>query len=186
MSSEALARPAAAAVERTAPRRRRRRRPSAWHLLLFPLALVFIFPFVQMLFASLMTAKEINAYPPALFPHHQSLQAYRTVLQESDFPTWFKNSVIVTTVAVVSQLLLPVYKMYAAFGIVGTLPSLFPPGMASAISIFLMRQFFVRLPREIEAILDGSAPRRSRLLLMRPALATIALGHRAGTTSVAR
>ena len=139
------------------------------------------------------------------------------MLQESDFPTWFKNSVIVTTVAVVSQLLLcplagyafarmrfigtrtlqllllttvfippqllmiPVYKMYAALGIVGTLPSLFLPWMASAISIFLMRQFFIRLPREIEeaAMIDGCGRLgvfvRVLLPLMRPALATIAL-----------
>ena len=73
----------------------RRRRPSAWHLLLAPLSLIFIFPFVQMLFASLMTTAEINAYPPRLFPHHPTLDGYRTVLQESDFSTWFKNSLIV-------------------------------------------------------------------------------------------
>ena len=89
------------------------------------------------------------------------------MLQDSDFPTWFKNSLIVTSVAVVSQLLLcplagyafarlrfigtrtlqllllttvfippqllmiPVYKMYTALGIVGTLPSLFLPWMAT-------------------------------------------------------
>ena len=35
------------------------------------------------------------------------------MLQESDFPTWFKNSVIVTTVAVVSQLLLCPLAGYA-------------------------------------------------------------------------
>jgi multiple sugar transport system permease protein len=217
MSSEAIARPAAAALERTVPRPRRRRRPSAWHLLLFPLALLFIFPFVQMLLASLMTTREINAYPPSLFPLHPTLHAYGTVLGQSDFPTWFKNSVIVTTVAVVSQLLLcplagyafarmrfigtrtlqllllttvfippqllmiPVYKMYTAIGIVGTLPSLFLPWMASAISIFLMRQFFLRLPKEIEeaAMIDGCSRlgvfARVLLPLMRPALATIAL-----------
>jgi multiple sugar transport system permease protein len=217
MSSEALSRPAAAALERAVPRKRRRRRPSAWHLLLAPLALIFIFPFVQMVLASFMTTREINAYPPALFPHHPSLAGYRKVLQQSDFGTWFLNSVIVTSVAVVSQLLLcpiagyafarmrfigtrllqllllmtvfippqllmiPVYKMYAALGIVGTIPSLFLPWMASAISIFLMRQFFVRLPKEIEeaAMIDGCSRLgvfvRVLLPLMRPALATIAL-----------
>ena len=158
-----------------------------------PLSLIFIFPFVQMLLASFMTTAEINAYPPSLFPQHPTLDAYRTVLQDSDFTTWFKNSLIVTTVAVISQLLLcplagyafarmkfigtrtlqllllttvfippqllmiPVYRMYSTLGIVGTLPSLFLPWMATAISIFLMRQFFVRLPREIEeaAMIDG-------------------------------
>ena len=216
MSSEALSVPAATAGRRGA-RRRPRRRPSAWHLVLFPLALIFIFPFVQMVLASFMTPAEINAYPPSLYPHHPTLAGYRTVLQQSDFPTWFENSVIVTTVAVAAQLLLcplagyafarlrfvgtttlqllllttvfippqllmiPVYKMYAALGIVGTLPSLFLPWMASALSIFLMRQFFVRLPREIEeaAMIDGcnrlGVLVRVLLPLMRPALATIAL-----------
>jgi multiple sugar transport system permease protein len=219
MSSEALPRSASATsvVERPAPRRRKRRRPSAWHLVLAPLSLIFIFPFVQMVLASFMTTAEINAYPPSLFPHHPTLDAYRTVLQQTNFPTWFKNSVIVTTVAVISQLLLcplagyafarmrfigtrtlqllllttifippqllmiPVYRMYSALGIVGTLPSLFLPWMATAISIFLMRQFFVRLPREIEeaAMIDGcgrfSLFVRVLLPLMRPALATVAL-----------
>jgi multiple sugar transport system permease protein len=214
--ADAIARPAAGALERREPRHPRRR-PSAWHLLLLPLSLIFIFPFVQMLLASFMTTREINAYPPALFPHHPTLHAYGTVLRDSDFPLWFRNSLIVTSVAVVSQLLLcplagyafarmrfigtrtlqllllttvfippqllmiPVYKMYAAVGLVGTLPSLFLPWMASAISIFLMRQFFVRLPREIEeaAMIDGCSRlgvfMRVLLPLMRPALATIAL-----------
>jgi multiple sugar transport system permease protein len=217
MSSEAVPSTAAVARERRTARRPPRRRPSAWHLLLAPLALLFLFPFLQMLLASFMTSSEINAYPPALFPHHPTLHAYRTVLGQSDFTTWFTNSVIVTSVAVASQLLLcplagyafarmrfigtrtlqllllttvfippqllmiPVYKMYAALGIVGTLPSLFLPWMASAISIFLMRQFFVRLPREIEeaAMIDGCGRlgvfARVLLPLMRPALATVAL-----------
>jgi multiple sugar transport system permease protein len=217
MSSEAVPNAAAVGRERRAARRPRRRRPSAWHLVLAPLALLFIFPFVQMVLASLMTASEINAYPPTLFPHHPTLHAYGTVLGQSDFTTWFRNSLIVTSVAVASQLLLcplagyafarmrfigtrtlqllllttvfippqllmiPVYRMYAALGIVGTLPSLFLPWMASAISIFLMRQFFVRLPREIEeaAMIDGCGRlgvfARVLLPLMRPALATIAL-----------
>ena len=115
MSSEALPRATTSAttLERPAPRRRKRNWPSAWHLLLTPLSLIFIFPFVQMLLAWFMTTAEINAYPPSLFPHHPSLDAYRTVLQESDFPTWFKNSLIVTTVAVISQLLLCPLAGYA-------------------------------------------------------------------------
>jgi multiple sugar transport system permease protein len=170
-----------------------------------------------MVLASFMTPAEINAYPPELYPHHPTLAGYRTVLQESDFTTWFKNSMIVTGVAVAAQLVLcpiagyafarlrfigtktlqllllttvfippqllmiPVYKMYNALGIVGTLPSLFLPWMASALSIFLMRQFFVRLPKEIEeaAMIDGCSRlgvfARVLLPLMRPALATIAL-----------
>ena len=56
MSSEAVraAPRARAALERPRPGAQRRR-PSAWHLLLAPLALIFIFPFVQMVLASFMT-----------------------------------------------------------------------------------------------------------------------------------
>ena len=50
MSSEAVPSAVAtpAARERRAPRKPPRRRPSAWHLVLAPLSLLFIFPFVQM------------------------------------------------------------------------------------------------------------------------------------------
>src|SRR4029077_19647189 len=106
MSSEVLPRAAATALERQAPRRRKRRRPRAWHLVLAPLSLIFIFPFVQMVLASVLKTAALNAYPPSLSPHPPTLDAYRTVLQQTNFPTWFKTSVIVTTVAVISQLLL--------------------------------------------------------------------------------
>ena len=135
--------------------------------MLFPLALIFIFPFVQMVFASLMTPAEINAYPPTLFPHHPTLAGLPHRASAVRLPDLVQESVIVTTVAVdraapalparrlrlraaalhghaTLQLLLlttvfippqllmiPVYKMYTALGIVGTLPSLFLPWMAT-------------------------------------------------------
>jgi multiple sugar transport system permease protein len=35
-----------------------------WHLLLMPLALIFVLPLVQMVLTSFMTAQEINQFPP--------------------------------------------------------------------------------------------------------------------------
>ena len=103
-------RPAAAALN--APRRRRL--PfSAWHLVLMPAALVMVLPLVWMIDTSFMTAAEINRYPPALIPGGLSLAGYREVLQNSDYPRWFVNSVIVSGVVVGSQLLLCSMAGYA-------------------------------------------------------------------------
>ncbi len=103
-------RPAAATLK--APRRRRL--PfSAWHLVLMPMALMMVLPLVWMIDTSFMTAAEINRYPPALIPGGFSLAGYREVLQNSDYPRWFVNSVIVSGIVVLSQLLLCSMAGYA-------------------------------------------------------------------------
>ena len=185
--------------------------------MLFPLALIFVFPFLQMVLASFMTNAEISSYPPTLFPHQIALKGYDNVLFKSDFPTWVVNSTIVAVVAVCSQLvvcplagyafarlrfrgaallqllllftvfippqvlMIPVYRLYSTLHVVGELPSLFLPFMASALNVFLMRQFFLRLPREIEeaAMIDGCSRLgllvRVVLPLMRAPLTTVGL-----------
>ena len=194
-----------------------RRSSPLWHLVLAPLAIVMVFPFAQMLLASLMTRAEITAYPPTLLPLHISFGSYDTVFLHSEFPRWLLNSAIVTVVVVISQLVLctlagyafarmrfagagvaqllllltvfippqllmiPIYRFYTRLGLVDTLPSLMLPWLATAVGIFLMRQFFLRLPREIEeaALVDGCTQLgvlvRVVAPLMRPALATVAL-----------
>lgn len=196
---------------------RRLRRPSALHLVLLPLSLIFVFPFVQMVTASFMSNKEISQFPPALLPHALNTKGYSTVIFDSDFFTWLGNTALISTVAVLSQivlctlagygfarirfrgalvvqflllltvflppqlLMIPIFKLYAKAGLVDTLPSLMIPWLASAIGVFLMRQFFTRLPREIEeaAMIDGCSRLgllfRILLPLMRPALVTVAL-----------
>jgi multiple sugar transport system permease protein len=89
---------------------------------------------------------------------------------------------IVATVMVPMQLLMiPTYLMFAQAGLVDTLAAAFVPWLASAFGIFLMRQFFLGLPVELEeaATLDGCSPWRTFLSvvlpLARPALATLAI-----------
>jgi multiple sugar transport system permease protein len=91
----------------------RRRLPRGVHLALMPLSVIMALPFVWMVLASFMTNTEINSIPPAIWPHHLYTGGYSTVLASSDFPYWFLNSVIVSTAAVVAQLVLCSLAGYA-------------------------------------------------------------------------
>ncbi|MFN8193976.1 MAG: carbohydrate ABC transporter permease [Nocardioidaceae bacterium] len=89
---------------------------------------------------------------------------------------------IVATIMVPIQLLMiPTYIMFARLGLINTLAAAFIPWLTSAFGIFMMRQFFLALPVELEdsARLDGC--NRMQVLLMivlplaKPALATLAI-----------
>jgi multiple sugar transport system permease protein len=89
---------------------------------------------------------------------------------------------IVATIMIPTQLLMiPTYILFSRFGIVDTLAAAFVPWLASAFGIFLMRQFFLSIPAELEeaASLDGANRwqifLRVVLPLARPALATLAI-----------
>ncbi|MFE5025804.1 carbohydrate ABC transporter permease [Streptomyces sp. NPDC056656] len=80
-----------------------------------------------------------------------------------------------------SLLILPQYDIIQRLGLLNTTPALFLPGMFSAFGTFLLRQFFMALPRELEeaARIDGAGPFRIfwsiMLPLIRPALAALAV-----------
>jgi multiple sugar transport system permease protein len=190
---------------------------SPWHLLLMPLALIFVLPLVQMVLTSFMSSAEINQFPPKLIPTSFHLEGYRHLFSETKALRWLLNSVIVSTVAVVSHLalcsmagygfarlkfagrglafvlilatvmipiqllMIPTYLMFARIGIVDTLAAAFVPWLASAFGIFLMRQFFLGLPVELEeaALIDGCGRWRTFrsivLPLAKPALTTLAI-----------
>jgi multiple sugar transport system permease protein len=200
------------------PRRRWRWLPfSPWHLLLMPVALVFVLPLVQMVLTSFMSDAEINRFPPRLIPTSLHLAGYVGVLTEAPILRWLLNTVIVSTISIVAHLVLcslagygfarlkfpgrsfgffaivatimippqllmiPTYLMFARLGVLDTLAAAFVPWLASAFGIFLMRQFFLSLPRELEdaARIDGCTLFgvfwRVVLPLAKPALATLAI-----------
>jgi multiple sugar transport system permease protein len=78
-------------------------------------------------------------------------------------------------------LMIPTYVMFSKIGVVDTLAAAFIPWLTSAFGIFLMRQFFLALPRELEEAgeIDGLTTfgvfRRIVLPLAKPALATLAV-----------
>ena len=91
----------------------RRHLPQRGHLVLLPLSIIMVLPFLWMFLTSFMTDTEINTIPPPLWPHHLYTGGYSTVLASSDFPYWFLNSLIVSGAAVIAQLILCSLAGYA-------------------------------------------------------------------------
>jgi multiple sugar transport system permease protein len=80
--------------------------------------------------------------------------------------------------------MVPTYMMFKALGWIGTFRPLWVPAwFGSAFNIYLLRQFFMGIPRELEesAMLDGCSRWgcfwRIMLPLSKPALAVVALFH---------
>jgi multiple sugar transport system permease protein len=89
---------------------------------------------------------------------------------------------LMATVVVPFQLtMIPTFILMKYLGLVDSLGALMVPNLASAFGVFLLRQFFLGLPREIEeaARIDGcnrlQVLLRVVLPLARPALATLAV-----------
>ena len=89
---------------------------------------------------------------------------------------------IVGTIMIPTQvLMIPTYVMFSKLGLVDTLAAAFVPWLTSAFGIFLMRQFFLALPKELEEAgrIDGCSTLgvfwRIVLPLAKPALATLAI-----------
>jgi multiple sugar transport system permease protein len=89
---------------------------------------------------------------------------------------------IVATIMVPTQLLMiPTYVLFARLGLLDSLSAAIVPWLASAFGIFLMRQFFMSLPAELEesGMLDGCNRWqiffRIVLPLAKPAMATLAI-----------
>ena len=67
-----------------------------FYLLLAFLALIYILPFIIQIATSFKTDVEATADPLSLIPATLTTAAYRKLFLNSDFPIWFRNSIIVT------------------------------------------------------------------------------------------
>lgn len=190
---------------------------SPWHLLLFPVTLLFAAPLIWLVLSSFMSNAEINRFPPTIIPEGLHLEGYDYVLGNALFPTWFLNSVIVSffvvgsnlvicslagyafarmsfrgsnvvlvlmlaTIAIPFQIIMiPLFMMMKDLGLVDTVPAVIGPWLVLPFGIFMLRQFFVSIPKELEeaAWIDGCS--RLKILweiilpLARPAMATVAV-----------
>jgi multiple sugar transport system permease protein len=88
---------------------------------------------------------------------------------------------ILATLVIPFQLtMIPTFIVMEKLNLTDTLGALIVPGLATPLGVFLMRQFFINLPREVEeaARIDGCSRlgvlRHVALPLARPALATLA------------
>lgn len=194
-----------------------RHRFNWWHLVLLPLALIFLMPFVEMFLTSVTPESDINKFPRGFFPTQITFDGYARLFASSDILLWLGNSAIVSVTAVVSHLILcslagygfarlkfpgrdfgflailgtimiptqmlmiPTYIMFSKIGLIDSLGAAVVPWLAGAFGIFLMRQFFLSLPAELEeaAMIDGCTRLqvffRIVLPLAKPALATLAI-----------
>ncbi|MEY9861655.1 multiple sugar transport system permease protein [Catenulispora sp. GAS73] len=89
---------------------------------------------------------------------------------------------LVATIMIPTQMLMiPTYFMFTHLGLIDTLGAAFVPFLTSAFGVFLMRQFFLSLPKDLEEAgrIDGLTTFgvffRIVLPLARPALATLAV-----------
>jgi multiple sugar transport system permease protein len=211
-----VARPSTSAAPRT--RGRRGVLPfSPRHIALLPIAFVFAVPLLQMFLAALSPESELIQYPPPFIPSHLTLGGFQRLFAQSDILRWLSNTVVVSAVAIVSNLVLcslagygfarlkfrgrnfgffgilatimiptqvlmiPTFVMFASVGLTNTLGAAIVPWLASSFGVFLMRQFFLSLPAELEeaGLIDGcnrfQVFWRIVLPLAKPALATLAI-----------
>lgn len=80
--------------------------------------------------------------------------------------------------------MIPAYAFYSAIGWNGTwLPLIVPHFFANAYNVFLLRQFFMTIPRELDeaAMIDGASPLRTLTSVILPqsvpAVVAVALSH---------
>jgi multiple sugar transport system permease protein len=82
------------------------------YLILFLLALIFLYPFYLSVITSFRTLPQIAASPVVLWPEQFSLDAYQR-MQSLNVPRWLINSVVVAVVVTLSNLLIASMAGYA-------------------------------------------------------------------------
>jgi multiple sugar transport system permease protein len=104
---------------RPAPARRPRRSrrwvltTSVTYAVLVVLAILYVYPFLIQLATSFKTDAEAAADAVSLIPQTWSTAAYERLFQRSDFPLWFRNSVIVTVVVTLGRVFINSLAGYA-------------------------------------------------------------------------
>ncbi|MBP1971353.1 multiple sugar transport system permease protein [Virgibacillus natechei] len=161
------------------------------YTILIAYSLLTLLPFGWSVLTSFKTTAEI-AGGGTIFPETWSLGGYKTIF-ESQYPTWVLNSVIVSLVVTILNLIfntmagyafariqfkgrtlvysamlmlimvptqvtmIPSYIVISDLGLVNTHMSLVLTTMINIAYIFMMRQFFINFPRDVEeaAAVDG-------------------------------
>ena len=124
------------------------------HLILLAGTIIVVFPFLWMILTSFKTNGEALQIPPTIIPTAWVTDAYSEIVTAIPFATVYMNTII----SAVGQIfLIPQYLIVQKLGLLDTLPALMLPNLFSAFGTFLLRQFFMSLPKELEeaAVLDG-------------------------------
>ena len=117
IDAESPAPPLPAAAQQPAPRKARAGKAANWgwavYLLLILLAIVYIFPFLMNIATSFKTEPEAAADPLSLVPPTWTAAAYERLFLNSDFPVWFKNSIVVTALVTLGRVFFDLLAGYA-------------------------------------------------------------------------
>jgi multiple sugar transport system permease protein len=181
------------------PRATGRRLKTLWKILSYAVLLFFaltmLVPFLWMLSTSLKADQYVLTMPPQLIPRPLTLSSYQRLFELFPMGRMFFNSLLVAVVTTLGQILTGSMAAYAFarmrfrgrdlfilmryLGWINTYPSLIAPGIFTAFGTFLLRQFFLTIPRDLEdaAFIDGASHwtvfRRVIMPLSGPALATL-------------
>ncbi|MCJ7738872.1 MAG: carbohydrate ABC transporter permease [Anaerolineae bacterium] len=188
------------------------------YLVLLSLGTAILLPFLWTLSSSLKPFGTGITFPPEFIPKRFEWQNYVKVFQTIPFFGYLRNSVVVTGLSMVGELvsctlvayafarlrfpgsnvlfivllgtmmipypvtMVPTFILFNSLKWVNTyLPLVLPPFFAPAYNVFLLRQFFVTINRELDeaAEVDGASKFRIYwqiiLPLAKPALATVAI-----------
>jgi multiple sugar transport system permease protein len=88
------------------------RRPSPWHLVLIPLALVMALPLIWMVLTSLSSVADTQRFPQGV-PSSLHWDNFSAAWDQGPFARWLTNSAIVSVVCVLSNLVLCSLAGYA-------------------------------------------------------------------------
>lgn len=82
-------------------------------ILKLALCLLFAFPFYWMIITSLKTFGESVLYPPTMYPHEITFEAYKTIFEKLEIWKYLKNSLIVLVATTIGVILVNVPAAYA-------------------------------------------------------------------------
>ncbi|MEN2465995.1 carbohydrate ABC transporter permease [Ornithinibacillus sp. FSL M8-0202] len=187
------------------------------YLILILGSFLMLLPFIWMLSTSLKTSGEVTAMPPVWIPDDPKWENYQDAWAIAPFLRYTMNSLIVTVLSTLGEvlttilaayafsrinfwgrdvvfavllgtmmvpgevLLIPNYVTLANLGWINQYEALIVPWLASIFSIFLLRQFFLGIPKELSyaAKIDGCRDFRFLWTVMvplaKPAIITIVL-----------
>ena len=188
------------------------------HMMLAPLAVIFMLPYFWMLSTALKTDRQVFAWPLVWIPNPIQWSNFPDAIQFFPFWQYLANTLQLCAFNIVGQLfsctlvaysfacipwrgrnmlflatlgtmmlpyqvtMVPIFIVFSRLGLVDTyLPLIIPSYFGSAFFIFLLRQFFMSVPKDLfdAAKIDGASYFRVYaqivLPLARPAMFTVAL-----------
>ena len=187
------------------------------HVCLIAASILAFGPFVWMFLTSVKTYEETIRIPLKVLPEAAQWVNYSIVSDKLNFPRLYMNTIVVTLLMIVGQMLIvticayafsrlhfpgrdvlflgmlalmmvpgqifiiPRFRLMVKLGLTNTLAGLALPGLFNIFGVFLMRQFFSTLPRELDeaARIDGCSFFRIYwnvlLPLVKPGLTTLAI-----------